>query len=271
MKIAVTGGTGRVGRFIVAEAIAAGDQVVVLSRPDYTLGDRPDLGGCDALVHCAFQHAPGRYRGGEGDDPAGFTRANLDGSIALFKAARDAGVPRVIFLSSRAVYDGYAPGTTLTEDMPPRPTSLYGSVKWQAEQALDALQDGGFSAASVRATGIYGPGGDHKWSGLFADFLAGRQIDPRRGTELHGADLASAVRLLLTCTDGGAFNASDILLDRHDLLARVAAITGTRHAPPAPSGTPVSVMRCDRLKALGWRPSGWPGLEQVLPVLLHSE
>ncbi|MFN3661825.1 NAD-dependent epimerase/dehydratase family protein [Yoonia sp.] len=269
MKIAVTGGTGRVGRFIVAEAIAAGDDVLSLSRPQYSLGDCPLLQGCDALVHCAFQHAPGRYRGGEGDDPAGFIRANLEGSIVLFNAAKDASVSRVIFLSSRAVYDGYAPGTTLTEDMPPRPTSLYGNIKWQAEQALDAMQDAAFSAASVRATGIYGPGGDHKWSSLFADFLAGRQIDPRRGTELHGADLARAVRLLLTCTDGGAFNASDILLDRHDLLARVAEITGTPHAPPAPSDTPVSVMRCDRLRALGWCPSGWPGLEQVLPVLLH--
>lgn len=270
MKIAVTGGTGLVGRFVVAEALAAGDEVLLLSRPDYRLGDRPELDGCDALVHCAFQHVPGRYRGGEGDDPAGFMRANLDGSVALFEAAKGAGVARVIFLSSRAVYDGHPPGTLLTEDMMPRPTSVYGDVKWQAEQALTALSDARFSTAAVRATGIYGPSDDHKWSALFAAFLAGQHIGSRSGTELHGADLAGAVRILLDCNSGGAFNASDILLDRHDLLARVAAIAGTSHAPPAPAKDPVSVMRCDRLRTLGWHPSGWAGLERELPELVQS-
>ena len=53
----------------------------------YKLGERPDLAGIGAVVHCAFAHVPGRYRGGEGDDPEGFRRANLDGSLALIRAA----------------------------------------------------------------------------------------------------------------------------------------------------------------------------------------
>ncbi|WP_322894839.1 MULTISPECIES: NAD(P)-dependent oxidoreductase [unclassified Yoonia] len=270
MRIAITGGTGLVGRFIVADALAAGDGVLALSRPDYRLGDRPDLSGCDALVHCAFHHAPGRYRGGEADDPAGFISANLDGTVALFEAAKAAGVARAIFLSTRAVYDGYPPGTCLTEDLPPLPTTLYGQVKWDAEQALQALNGPGFSTAAIRATGIYGPGPGHKWTGLFADFLAGRPISSRRSTELHGADLATAVRLLLGCTAQGTFNASDILLDRHDLLMRVKSLTASPHIPPPSSDTPISVMCCDNLQALGWQPAGWAGLERTLPQLVKD-
>ncbi|QFS82546.1 UDP-glucose 4-epimerase [Roseivivax sp. THAF40] len=268
MKIALTGGTGLVGRFIAEEIRAAGDDLLALSRPDYSLGDAPDLEGCDALIHCAFSHVPGRYRGGEGDDPEGFRRANLDGSLRLFEAARACGVSRIIFLSSRAVYGDYPPGTPLVEDLTPRSDTLYGQVKWEAEQALAAMHGPEFATASIRATGIYGPGRDHKWCGLFRDFLAARKIEPRRSTELHGDDLAAAVRLLL-CNDAtGPFNASDILLDRHDLLSRVARLTGAGVKPPPPSDAPVSEMRCDRLRALGWRPRGVAGLDAALPELV---
>ena len=137
MKLAITGGTGLVGSFLVNEARAAGDRITLLSRKQvpgfdhvpYQLGDTPDMSGFDALIHCAFSHLPGRYRGGEGTDPAGFRRTNLEGTIALFKAAKATGVRRVLFLSSRAVYDGLPPGTNLTEDLSLKPTSLYGQIK----------------------------------------------------------------------------------------------------------------------------------------------
>ncbi len=265
MRIAITGGTGLVGRVCVKEAKVSGDEIHLLTRPNYSLGDRPNLTGCDALIHCAFQHAPGRYRGGEGDDPAGFVHANLDGSIALFEAAKASGVTRTVFLSSRAVYGDYPAGTDLSEDMAPRPDTLYGQVKWQAEQALDAMTGGGFSGASVRATGVFGPGQRHKWTDLFDQFQAGQSIAPRRSTEVHGADLFEAIRLLLASELTGAFNVSDFILDRHDLLGQVAQLTGKPHLPPAPSADPVSVMRCDRLRALGWRPKGAKRLAQELP------
>ncbi|WP_212523252.1 NAD(P)-dependent oxidoreductase [Actibacterium sp. MT2.3-13A] len=285
MRLAITGGTGLVGRFLVEAALAAGDRVGVLGRTPpradffsapvahlpYALGETPPLDGFDALIHCAFLHAPGRYRGGEGDDPAGFTRANLDGSLRLFEAAKSAGLTRVLFLSSRAVYGAYPPGTPLSEDLAPRPDTLYGDVKWQAEQALAALAAPGFATASLRATGIYGPAGPrrrHKWATLFDAYLSGRPVEPRRATELHGLDLAAAARLLLRNTQTGAFNASDLTLDRHDLLARVAALTGCPHPPPARAGNPVSAMTCTRLARLGWRPGGEDRLAASLPAML---
>ena len=284
MKLAITGGAGLVGRFLMEEALAAGDDVILLSRlapapgffsapvthRPFALGDRPDLSGVDAVIHCAFSHIPGRYRGGEGDDPDGFTRANLDGSIALFEAAKASGVPRLLFLSTRAVYGSYPDGTVLTEDMAPRPLTLYGEVKWLAEQALAGLAGPDFAPTVLRATGVYGPAGPgqpHKWANLFADFAAGRPIAPRAGTEVHGEDLAAAVRILLSAAPG-TYNLSDILLDRHDLLALVAAHTGITTPPPPRADAPVSQMQIDRIRALGWRPGGMDKLRATLPALL---
>lgn len=284
MKLAVTGGAGLVGRFIVEDALARGDSVSVLCRQapapgffsgpvthvPYTLGDRPALSGFDAVIHCAFSHVPGRYRGGEGDDPNGFVRANLDGSVALFEAAKADAVSRVLFLSTRAVYGAYPPGTVLHETLEPRPDTLYGRVKWQAEQALQALSGNGFNGVSLRATGIFGPAGPgrpHKWTDLFADFRAGRPIAPRKGTELHGRDLAAAVRLLMTAAPG-PWNLSDMVLDRHDLLAMVAGLTGIDHPLPPRATGKVSAMATDRLRALGWRPGGMDLLRATLPALI---
>lgn len=265
MKVAVTGATGLVGRFITRALTAAGHQVDPL--PGWRLGQPARLDGTEALIHAAFAHVPGKYRGGEGDDPARFVALNRDGSLRLFDQARGAGVGRLLFLSSRAVYDALPAGTPLPDGTPATPESLYGRVKAEVEAAIFAA---GPPAASLRATGIYGPGAGHKWTDLFADYRAGRPVAPRVATELHGDDLAAAALLLLDRLDTGAFNASDLLLDRHDLLAEVQRLTGCPHPVPPRAETPVSVMSCERLTALGWRPRGWDGLRAALPAMLDS-
>lgn len=293
MRLAITGGTGLVGRFLVEEALAAGDAVTVLSRSAplpgffsaevahraYDLnGTVPDLAGQDVLVHAAFSHLPGRYRGGEGDDSDGFLRANLVGTLRLLAAARRAGLSRLLFLSSRAAYgDGWPDGTRLAETMAPRSGTLYGKVKLEAEQALSASATPDFGTASLRVTGVYGPAGPrqaHKWTNLFESFAREVPVEPRVATEVHGADLASAVRLLLTVErdalrKGGVFNVSDILLDRRDLLAEVARITGATTPLPARSDpAAVNVMDTSRIEALGWRPGGMDKLRAALPAML---
>ncbi|MGR3463725.1 NAD-dependent epimerase/dehydratase family protein [Limimaricola sp.] len=277
MKVALTGASGLVGRFLLRGLAVRGHEVVALGRRPvegvahrpWALGEAAPLSGCEALVHAGFSHVAGRYRGGEGDNPEGFVAANRDGSLRLFEAARSAGLSRTVFLSSRAVHDGHPPGTDLAEDLPPRPVTLYGEVKWAAEQGLAALAGPGFATASLRATGIYGPGPDHKWRGLFAAYAAGETIAPRVATELHGDDLAAAVALLLKAPETAlaprSFNASDILLDRRDLLERVARITGRGGTlPERADAARVSVLRCDRLRGLGWRPRGIEGLDAAL-------
>ncbi|MFV0385103.1 NAD-dependent epimerase/dehydratase family protein [Paracoccus sp. (in: a-proteobacteria)] len=272
MRIAMTGASGFAGGFIAAAALRAGHRLTLLDhRAGFRLGDAPDLSDHDALIHCAFAHLPGRFRGGEGDDPAGFRRANLDGSVRLFDAAAQAGVGRILFLSSRAVHDGHPPGTRLADDLPACPANLYGEVKAGAEDHLRRLSaQQGLRTTAIRATGIYGPGPGHKWRGLFGDYLAGRHIPPRVATELHAADLARAAMLLL---DHPAppltVNASDLILDRHDLLAGIARLTRCPHPlPPRADASTLRVPDCAALAASGWQPGGLKRLHESLPAML---
>lgn len=260
MHVLVTGGRGLVGRFVTAALADAGHTVMHLGRgPEdhpWDLADpAPRLPRADALVHLALAHLPGAYRGGEGDDPEGFRRLNLDGTRRLFDAA---GPARIVFLSSRAVYGDHRRGAILRESDTTEPDSLYGAVKHAAEQAL------GERGVSIRATGVYG-GRPHKWEGLFADYLAGRTLASRVATEIHGDDLAAALVLLLGTAETGAFNASDLLLDRHELLTRLQRLTGCPHAPPPPfEGPAPGRMATCRLRLLGWRPGGWARLDSFL-------
>jgi len=274
MRVLVTGGGGLVGRFVVAAALARGAQVTVTGRsaPRLPAGvgflpwsldaAPPPLDGVDLLVHAAFSHLPGRYRGGEGDDPDGFRRLNVDGTARLFERARRDGVGRVVFFSSRAVYDGLPAGVALEEGAALAPDSLYGQVKLAGEAALAATCGG----VSLRATGVYGPGPGHKWAGLFEDYLAGREIAPRRATEVAGPDLATAVFLSLS----GVCNVSDMVLDRHDLLAEVQRLTGCAHPLPPPSTEPVREMETARLRAACWNPGGMALLRTLLPEMLRA-
>src|SRR5690606_10608001 len=234
------------------------------------LGQPAPLEGCEALIHAALAHVPGRYRGGGGADPASLIALNRDGWLHLCEQALAAGVVGVVFLSWREVYDALPARTPLPDGPPPAPHSLYARIKAEPEAGLAALARPGFAAASLRATGIYGPGQNHKWTGLFADYLVGNPVAPRIGTELHGDDLAAAALLILGRGATGAFNASDLTLDRRDLLAEIRRLTDCPHPLPDRATTPVSAMSCERLTALGWRPGGWPLLRKTLPAMLTS-
>jgi UDP-glucose 4-epimerase len=290
MKALVTGGTGLVGRYIVETLLDAGYDVTVAGRTPpadrlfpQAVAFRPatldpegigeDLfAGIDAVVHAAFDHLPGRYRGGEGDDPDRFRRCNLDGSVRLFEAAISAGVKRFVFLSSRAVYDGVPPGTPLTEDLALQPTSLYGEIKLLGEQALAALNAPGFATSSLRLTGVYGDLRPNKWDDLFADYLAGRAIPVRAGTEVHGRDAGTAVRLMLETEarriEAQSFNVSDLVADTNEILSPLHQHRSDAPALPATANkTEVAEMETGRIRALGWRPGGWPLFEQTLRQL----
>lgn len=298
----VSGGTGFVGRFIVEALLNAGHEVAVMGRTapppglfsgavgfaegalDPERDQRAAFEGIDNLVHAAFDHLPGRYRGGEGDDPEGFRRRNLDGSVALFEAARAQGVARAVLLSSRAVYGARPSGAELAEETQPHPDTLYGAIKLAAEDHLARMIGEGWAGGSLRITGIYGPAGqgrEHKWSALFRDYLTGKPIEPRAGTEVHGADVGEAVRLMLTVegerlradnegapTGSCAFNVSDLIVDRRDLLAIVKEATGCRHPLPARADTAsLNVMRTEKLRRLGWRPGGAALLAETVRAL----
>lgn len=297
IRVLVSGGTGQVGRFIVEDLLGQGYQVTVggRTRPADALFSGPvgfaplmlepnrdhasAFDGVDHFIHAAFDHLPGKYRGGEGNDPEGFRARNLDGTVRLFETARTAGVGRCVFLSSRAVYGPQPDATALDEETTPQPDTLYGSVKLEAEQALAAIARPGFVTGSLRITGVYGAaraGLPHKWQTLFADYLCGHPVEPRRGTEVHGSDAARAVRMMLELhppeISGLAFNVSDLLLDRHDLLKLVQTATGCRHPLPVPvTGCAQGVMDTSRLRGLGWTPGGTELLQKTVRSLCSGQ
>jgi nucleoside-diphosphate-sugar epimerase len=296
MRVAVTGGTGYVGRFIVDALLAGGHEVRVLVRnksqklglpaaaevvgggldPDADFG--AFLDGADGLVHAAYQHVAGRYRGGEGDDLAGFIRINVGGSLALLAAAMRAGVRRCVVFSSRAVYGSQPPGTRLGEDMAIAPDTHYGAAKAALEAfAASFARQNGWCVCALRPTGVYGltwPPERSKWLGLVRSLLGGENPgEARAGTEVHGADVARAVILLLQAradvVAGRAFNCSDLVVTTRDIAGHVARLAGRDvPLPPASEASAPSIMTCEGLQALGMRFSGQALLEETIGDLI---
>jgi nucleoside-diphosphate-sugar epimerase len=297
MRVAVTGGTGYVGRYIVDALLAAGHEVRVLVRnksdnlglPEAVevIGGELDpdadfsrlVTGAQALVHAAYQHVAGCYRGGEGDDLAGFMRVNVGGSLALLAAARRAGVGRCVVFSSRAVYGRRPPGTRLSEDMAIAPDTHYGAAKaaLEAFAASFAKQDG-WCACALRPTGVYGltwPAERSKWLGLVRSLLDGEEhAEARASTEVHGADVARAVIVLLQApaerVAGRAFNCSDLVVSTRDIAGHVARLSGSKVTlPPASDGDAPGIMTCEGLTALGMKFSGKALLEKTIGELVE--
>ncbi len=293
MRVALTGASGIVGRFVAARLAREGCDIVALARPesDRTGFDFPvtwiegDLNteaalgslvkGADALVHSAYDHLPGRYRGGEGDDVESFWRTNLLGSLRLLRAANGCGVGRIVVLSSRAVF-GRAARTRVGDTRATSPNTHYGALK----AALEGLAGVYPGTTCVRPTGVYGlthPSSRSKWFDMARDVIDGRPITATRtSTEVHGDDVAAAVWLLLTArgadVGGRAFNCSDLLVSTREIAERMYTAHGAepRRELPPEAPPPDDIMRCDGLRALGWRPGGRRLLRATIRALLDA-
>lgn len=172
--LAVTGANGFVGRALCAEAVKRGMVVRGITRSPCILppgvenvvvgnvdGDTQwaqALKGCDVVVHLAarvhIMHDKSR------DPLAEFRRVNTQGTIRLAQCAVEAGVRRLINVSSIGV-NGPSTRDNLefTDQDVPDPHNPYSLSKWEAEQALQriALQ-GQIEVVTVRPPLIYGPG-----------------------------------------------------------------------------------------------------------------
>lgn len=293
--VAVTGASGYVGRFVVAELLARGVAVRGWARAgtDRTgfpgpvawveghLRDPAGMAalveGADGVVHAAYEHVPGRYRGGEGGDLAGYLAANLGGTLALMRAARAAGVTRFVFLSSRAVYGRRPEGPLLDEGDATCPDTHYGAYKAAVEAFVASCGAEGWGTCALRPTGVYGlthPVRRSKWHDLVAAVLDGRPWPGARGgTEVHGADVARAVWLLLTAPGvaGRAYNCSDLYVTDRDVAGIAQRLAGVRGPLPAlPPRPPIGVMATARLEALGLRFGGRALLERTVAELVAA-
>lgn len=298
MNVALTGATGIVGRFVAEHLAAQGHLIQALARPasqragfqcepqwvEGVIDDEAVLAtllqDSQALVHCAFSHVPGRYRGGEGDDLIGFWRANFGASVRLLRLARQAGVQRVVLMSSRAVFAGRHAGedptTPVADNYPTLPNTQYGMLKMAEEQLAAAAMD--MQVCALRPTGVYGVGypvASSKWYELVRRVLTGQTVtESRTSTEVHGTDVAQAVEILLQAPAerirGRAFNCSDITVSTRQLVASVAETAGVRAELPEASSPVQNPMACPGLRTLGWQPGGTARLDATLRQLIAA-
>lgn len=163
----VTGGTGFLGSEVVRQALRAGIDIRVLTRreeplPDHAdraVGDvlapetlRPALKGCRRVVHAAgLAHD-------KATGPRELAETNVRGTENVFRAAAEAGVRRVVLVSSVSVYGG-GTGEARDEDSPCHPVGPYASSKYQAERrAIELSGELGLDLVILRLATLYGEG-----------------------------------------------------------------------------------------------------------------
>ena len=106
-------------------------------------------------------------------DPLGNNQANLDGTVNLLVASRDAKVKRVVFAASSSAY-GDTPTLPKHEDMPPNPISPYAAAKLASEYYMSCFyRCYGLETVSLRYFNVFGPRQDPEspYSGVLAKFI----------------------------------------------------------------------------------------------------
>ena len=167
MRLLVTGGAGYVGSITVEALLAAGHEVLVIDdlrsghrsalHPDarFVHADIADESAvraalaaqpCDALLHFAAASLVGDSM----RDPHSYFRSNVAGTLALLRAVSAAGIERVVFSSTAALY-GTPERTPIPESAALAPESVYGETKLQIERALQWLaRTTGLASVSLR-------------------------------------------------------------------------------------------------------------------------
>ncbi|MCX6545082.1 MAG: NAD-dependent epimerase/dehydratase family protein [Acidobacteria bacterium] len=229
--VLVTGATGAVGPYVVAELCGLGYRVRSLScwsvpsggasdGVDARIGDVTDpaavqaaMADVESVIHMAAL-VPSASSTGESAEE--YRRVNVDGTAAVVDAAIRAGVRRIVFFSTINVY-GSTGGSTADELTTPHPDSLYGLTKRAAEQIVLSALDGRGQPMGVvlRVAAVYGSRVAGNYRRLLLALARNRFVPIGQGenrrTLIYVKDVASAAVLCMTHPDasGGIFNVTD--------------------------------------------------------------
>jgi nucleoside-diphosphate-sugar epimerase len=297
MLIAITGATGFIGRYIVAQLAASGHRCrlwcrqgsdrrgfdVVDSHIEWVqgeLGDSPSayrlVEGCDAVVHAALDRPGTAFRGAEGPLLT-FVERNVLGTLQLIEESRAAGVGRFVFISTCAVHERILNDRPLDETHPLWPTTHYGAHKAALEKFVHSYGFGaGYDICALRPTGIYGlavPPEQSKWFALVRDVLDDKTVECHRGgKEVHAADVARAVEILLAASGiaGQAYACYDRYVTDYEVATLAKRISGSSGDIRGEPTSPKHQIVVDKLGALGMRFGGDPLLEHTVAQLVEA-
>ena len=199
MRALVTGGSGFIGSNLVDALVARGDEVVVIDN--LSTGRRENLDGAlaagaelleldirerdavaeavarvepEAVFHLAAQIDVRKSMA----DPALDARINVEGTINVLDAAREAGVPRVVNTSTGGAIYGEAETIPTPEDHPAAPEAPYGQSKLSAEGYCElAARLHGLSTVSLRYANVFGPRQDPLGEAGVIAIFCGKLID----------------------------------------------------------------------------------------------
>lgn len=295
----VTGGAGFIGSHMVEALRARGDRVRVvdslvtghrrnlahIDQVEFQQGDLADhdvarraVDGIDIVLHqAAIPSVPRSV-----SDPLTSNRANIDATLSLLVAARDAGVQRVVYAGSSSAY-GNSATLPKHEDMPTAPLSPYALQKLVGEQYMQMFTTlYGLSTVTIRYFNVFGPRQDPSspYSGVISLFV--RHALEGRSPTMHGdgeqtrdftfvanvVDGALRAAVADASVSGEVINvATSHRISLNDLWATLQRITGTTlpAAYAAPRAGDVRDSLADIGKAerlLGYRPV--VGLEEGL-------
>jgi nucleoside-diphosphate-sugar epimerase len=191
MRYLVTGGAGFIGSNMVDELVRRGHEVVVLddlssgkeanlagvrSKIDFRAGSITDLAtaqsacrDADYVIHLAARTSvPKSVK-----NPLETNRINIDGTLNVLVAARDAKVRRFVYAASSSAY-GETPTLPKVETMMSEPISPYGITKYVGELYAQVFgRVYGLENASVRYFNVFGPRQDptSQYSGVLSRFM----------------------------------------------------------------------------------------------------
>ncbi|MGO9976123.1 MAG: UDP-glucose 4-epimerase GalE [Solirubrobacteraceae bacterium] len=317
MKLLVTGGAGYIGsivsRLLIADdhevvvldnlerghrdAVAPGARLVVADLRDADSVRRALAGGFDGVLHFAALALVGESV----SNPERYYRTNVCGSLNLLEGMRAAGVPRLVFSSTCAVY-GQPDEVPISESAPPRPANAYGASKLAVDGMIsDFCLAHGLGAVSLRYFNVAGASGgageDHDPETHLIPNILRAALGLRPALEIFGTDyptpdgtairdyihiddLASAHLLALRAAregehqifnlgNGNGFSVREVIAAAEQVTGRtIPAI----ECPRRPGDPPMLVAAGERIRSvLGWEPRKPELVEMIADAWAFSQ